>query len=108
MGRRISDSEAQERFGLIPGTYPNRVDFERVSKASEPIKEICRKELKKGNRLVETSEGWPTKGITLWLKNDFHSDYTSDSVTFLELNDPHYWKNEYRDTSAGDVIACKF
>jgi len=106
--KRISDSEAQERYGLIPGTYPNRIDYQRVSKASEAIRSICRKELKKGNRLVETSEGWPAEGITLWLKSDFHSDYSSESLEFRNLNDPHYWKDEYRDLNSGDIIACKF
>ncbi|WP_309021009.1 hypothetical protein [Pelagicoccus sp. SDUM812003] len=107
-GRRINDAEAQVSYNLTPGTYPNKTDLDRISKASEPIREIFKKEIIRGNRLSETSEGWPSKGVTIWLRNGFLKDHRTKSVEFRRLNDPHYWKDEYCDPETGDLIVSKF
>ena len=41
-------------------------------------------------------------------KKPFKGDYDLENIVFRNVNDPHYWKEEYIDNSVNHVLACKF
>lgn len=76
---------------------------------SQPIEEILNAEIAYGNKIVESSQGWPDKESTLiLLEKPFHKTYSTDKLEYRDINDPHYWKEEYIDKSNAQTIACKF
>ena len=84
------------------------VSQHHLDRLSKPLARILEAELKLGNKVVETGEGWPTKGVIVFLGQPFNAEYKIDGLEFREINDPHYWKWEYFDASAQDVLACKY
>lgn len=83
----------------------NHLNFE----VSPSIKLILEQELALGNTIIETNEGWPKEKSTfILLKNPFHKKYSLLNLKFRELNDPHYWKEEYQDEDNLQTIACRF
>ncbi|CAL2104429.1 conserved protein of unknown function [Tenacibaculum sp. 190130A14a] len=73
------------------------------------IEIILNAEITKGNKIVESSKGWPEKKSTLIiLEKPFHEKYEIDNLEYRCLNDPHYWKEEYLDKSNSQTIACRF
>lgn len=103
----LSESEAMTRFGLPPGTFAGAVDFQLIGRLSPAIFEILIAELKRGNRIVETSLKWPVRGVFVMLRSDFGQNYQKAGLEFTELNDPHYWRNQYVDTTTADGIGSK-
>ena len=81
------------------------LDFE----ISQSIKAILNSEIAQGNRVVESSKGWPEKESTLIiLEKPFHEKYGIDNLEYRDINDPHYWKEEYNDKNNMQTIACRF
>ncbi|MGY6648094.1 hypothetical protein [Wenyingzhuangia sp. IMCC45574] len=81
------------------------LDFE----ISQSIETILKAEITKGNRIVESSKGWPEKESTLViLERPFHKKYNLENLEYLEINDPHYWKEQYYDNNNKQTIACRF
>lgn len=81
------------------------LDFE----ISQSIEKILKAEITNGNRIVESSKGWPEKESTLIiLERPFHKKYNIENLEYREINDPHYWKEEYYDNNNKQTIACKF
>lgn len=82
-----------------------KLDFE----ISQLIETILKAEIAQGNRIVESSKGWPEKESTLIiLERPFHKKYSIDNLEYREINDPHYWKEEYSDNNNKQTIACRF
>ena len=66
-------------------------------------------ELVAGNSIAEVSS-WPPKcSLLIILKHPFHcSHLLPDDVEYFEINDPHYWKSEFRYKDGWQIIACRF
>lgn len=84
-------------------------DEERIRRLDLALREILEEELRRGNQIVETSEGWPQKGsIFVLLRLRFVRRYDRDGVVFRSVEDPHWWKEEYHSASTAHVLACQF
>jgi hypothetical protein len=86
------------------------IDQQLVKNLVGNIKSLLEHELRCGNQIVETSEGWPMKRVNIWLKNDFRKSYRTQyqNLKFRTLDDPHYWRNEYSDEENQEFIATQF
>jgi hypothetical protein len=74
-----------------------------------PLQVILNAELAAGNEIAEAS-AWPPKcELLIILREPFHRPYaTSGGVEFVEINDGHYWKSEYRYNNGMHTLACRF
>ena len=81
------------------------------SMESAPLQRFLEAELSAGNRVVD---GGPLQWGSLkrlvilgspFLTRAWENDAT---LTFREINDPHYWKAEVEDAAAGEMVACRF
>jgi hypothetical protein len=82
---------------------------EHIDNFSLTLTKILKQELKLGNKIVETSKGWPDNDtIIIFLGEPFKTTYDIDNIEYRNIDDPHYWKAEYFDTSTKHVLACKF
>lgn len=73
------------------------------------LTEILTAELRLGNVIVETADGWPkSTSILIFLKLPFFGEYHFDKIAYRDLNDIHYWKAEYFDKEGDHVLACGF
>lgn len=72
------------------------------------LRAILEAELAAGNEVAETSTGWPDPdSVFVRLRNAFRSRATPlpEGVEYQELNDPHWWKAEYRASKPRHVLA---
>lgn len=80
---------------------------------SAPLSLILEKELDAGNIITETYLGRFT-GVTeelffVFLKYPFKTEIKElEGLIYCEINDRHYWKAEYRDVHAHQILACGF
>jgi hypothetical protein len=73
------------------------------------IEEILKEEISLGNNIVESSNGWPERESTfILLEKPFRKRYEISNLEYLNLNDPHYWKEEYTDLKYKQTLACRF
>ena len=92
----------------------NLVDKELIDKLSIEMKEILEKELKAGNEIVETSQcrfsNDSVDNIYIFLKYPFKTKIRNnlEGITYIEINDKHYWKAEYTDEKNHQTLACNF
>lgn len=85
------------------------IDQNHIENLSSMLRKILLKELELGNEIVETSQGWPDKNtIIIFLKKPFIDEYSLDNTVYKNIDDPHYWKEEYFDQITKHIIACKF
>ena len=90
------------------------IDKMIINKLSIELKEILEEELKAGNEIVETSEGGFTyasrEQIFIFLKYPFKTKIRNNlkGITYIEINDRHYWKAEYTDEKNHQTLACNF
>ncbi len=76
---------------------------------SAPIQRILKKELRNGNKIVKTNKGWRAENsLLIILQFPFRRRYYWTRLDYKDLNDPHYWKAEYRDLPSNQTLACKF
>lgn len=76
---------------------------------SEALKIIINAEIKLGNEIVETGEGWSNDNtIIIFLKKPFFGIYKAENIDYLDLDDIHYWKAEYTDKLTNHTLACRF
>jgi hypothetical protein len=76
------------------------------------LRDILAAELAAGNTVQENRKGdWPEGACRfVLLKMPFMTEIRRDipGVTFMNVNDPHYWKAEYHDESLCEYLACGF
>jgi hypothetical protein len=85
------------------------INDDHLKRLSSKLSQILADEITAGNRVVETSEGWPeTKSINVFLERPFINSYDLEGVEFREINDPHWWKSEYIDHITRHILASKF
>jgi len=106
----ISHPDAREFYNIMGNMrYLNEVDLQRLKILHKDLNSILYTELKLGNSVFETSEGWPSKdSILVILSKPFHKKYNFASCAYNELNDPHYWKAQYQGDAPKHILACKF
>jgi len=94
-------------FKTSPGT--NQEDLRRVNNLHKDLKKILEKELKAGNSIFKTSEGDPLEtSILVLLSKPFTNKYTIGQAEYFGVNNPYYWKGEYRVPNTDHTLACKF
>lgn len=87
------------------------VDPAHVSELCPELRVLLDAELAAGNQIVETSRGWPKPtSIFVLLASPFKPAPGTllDGVTYLVVNDPHWWKAEYHHSPTGHVLGCRF
>jgi len=90
----------------------SNVENEIVNKVTGTLKEILERELSAGNEICETYEGdWPQEGsVMVFLSKPFKTPIQHDlpHIEYALVNDPHYWKAQYFDTTTNVYLCCKF
>jgi len=82
---------------------------EHINDFSSTLTKILNQEIELGNEIVETSKGWPDENtIIIFLKKPFIDEYKLENTEYRNIDDPHYWKAEYFDSSTKHVLACRF
>ena len=82
---------------------------EHIDNFSLALTEILNQELQLGNRIVETSKGWLVNNtVIIFLGEPFKKTHNNDNIGYRNIDDPHYWKAEYFDTSTQHILACIF
>jgi hypothetical protein len=75
------------------------------------LRQFLDAELAAGNQIAETSAGWPKPhSIFVMLALPFKTTPPAlpSGVTYLEVNDPHWWKAEYDHAPSGHLLGCRF
>jgi len=73
------------------------------------LKSIVKSELSLGNKISEVSTAWGgQEALLIVMAFPFKKTYTETGVIYHELNDPHYWKAEYRYDISKQILACRF
>ena len=82
---------------------------DHINNFSAKLKKILDEEIKLGNNIVETSDGWPyVSSIIVFLEKPFYQKYELEKIEYGHINDAHYWKAEYYDGELNHTLACKF
>lgn len=85
------------------------INSDHLQRLSAPLAVVLRAEIELGNRVEESSEGWPEpRTILVFLAHPFLGEYGHLPLEYRSVDDPHYWKAEYVDPQSGHVLACKF
>lgn len=82
-----------------------------LEKLSPALLKILERELSYGNRISETTQGWPrASSIVVLLEYEFLTPVARNlkGVVYREVNDPQYWKAEYFDPAYDHTLACAF
>ena len=82
-------------------------DWKLIDELCPELKNILDAELAAGNRIATTLDAW---GKMVMLTEHFRVPHAihGTRVTFLEVNDPHYWKSQYSVKELDQHVACKF
>ena len=84
-----------------------------IEELNKELLHILLKELKYGNQIKEISKADWSKAKNLLMVSLRYQFVTrhrhlSDKITYREVNDPHYWKEEYFCTDPKQTITCGF
>lgn len=75
------------------------------------LRKIMDAELKAGNKFKEACIGWPDdETLIVFFKNSFVTPTRNDlpDVEYKMIDDPHYWRSEYRDMAHKQLLADGF
>ena len=67
-------------------------------------------ELSAGNKVVETSTGWPKPmSVFVMLAEPFKAKLAKlpGGIIYNDVNDPHWWKADYFHEASGHALACR-
>lgn len=79
-----------------------------LAKLHPDLMAIVNRELAMGNEILETGQGWPDPdSMFVRLKLPFKTapNEVPDTVEYLEVNDPHWWKAEFHSLSPRHIVA---
>lgn len=82
-----------------------------VNRLCPSLRAICEMEIARGNRVCEVWEGeWPRpNSVFVMLEHPFARRYDEFSdLEFSQLNDPHYWGDDYSVENGRLILACRF
>lgn len=88
-----------------------RIDVAALGSLAEPLRRLVDAELGAGNTITDADVGRLGSGVVfVLLARPFAETRTTldDGVLRVEINDPHWWKTEYRHPATGHVVACRF
>lgn len=88
-----------------------RIDPAALGALAAPLRRLVEAELATGNVITDADIGRLGAGVVfVLLARPFTESCPTldDGVTRTELNDPHWWKSEYRHPATGHVVACRF
>lgn len=83
-------------------------DRPALDKLHPELMALVQRELAAGNEIVETGQGWPEPdSVFVRLRHPFTTRATEvpPTVTYQELNDPHWWKAEYSTQIPRHIVA---
>jgi len=86
------------------------IDPGHLERFAPELKVLLEAELKAGNKVVETSTGWPKpSSILVMLAEPFKAEplRTPKGLRFNNVNDPHWWKADYFHEASGHALACR-
>lgn len=85
----------------------HEIDPRKIEQLCPELRAILDVELAAGNEVIATFEGW---GSIVMLARPFRAAHAIDGqrVTFVEVNDPHYWKSQYSVKELDQHLACRF
>ena len=73
------------------------------------LQAILDAELARGNSILSLGDRPPDCRLFVQLARPFRKRYPAPpGVTYAALNDPHYWKAEYRTADGSECLACGF
>ena len=79
---------------------------------SHALQSVLIEELYAGAKIVEgtSNPNWGTLKRLIILDAPFRTTAWKEhsSLTFREINDPHYWKAEVEDSASHELLACRF
>lgn len=74
-----------------------------------PLQAILMSELSRGNSILSVGDWPPDCHLFVMLARPFKKKYaTVADVEYDAVNDPHYWKAEYRYRNGLECLACGF
>lgn len=82
-------------------------DHARIGQLCPELRTILDAELAAGNKVQTTLVAW---GMIVMLEQHFRVPHLIEGtrVSFLDVNDPHYWKSQYSVKELDQHVACKF
>ncbi|HHT77905.1 MAG TPA: hypothetical protein GXZ67_08500 [Clostridiaceae bacterium] len=90
----------------------SRIDESVISAFTGELQAILEKEIHAGNEIIETYAGdWPRPNSKMiFLEMPFRTPIRKDlpGIEFVNVNDPHYGKAEYRDLGNDLYLCCGF
>jgi len=73
------------------------------------LKEILLAETAAGNRIFDVLTGWPEpESILVLIRHAFKKKHKKAGIKYQQLNDPHYWNEEYSSTDPVHLLVCPF
>jgi hypothetical protein len=75
------------------------------------LRVLLEAEVAAGNQVAETSKGWPLPdSIRVLLNAPFYNspEQLPPGVRLVDVNDPHWWKQEYKHLASGSALACRY
>ena len=87
-----------------------RVDPAALAHLCPELRSILAAEIAIGNRVTDADIGRFNPGaVFVLLERPFREPWSlPHGVERVEINDPQWWKTEYRHRSTGHVLACRF
>ncbi|MBB6467192.1 hypothetical protein HNQ96_003071 [Aminobacter lissarensis] len=80
-----------------------------LPKMAPPLQAILMSELSRGNSILSVGDWPPDCRLFVMLARPFRKKYaTVAEVEYAAVNDPHYWKAEYRYRNGLECLACGF
>jgi RimJ/RimL family protein N-acetyltransferase len=86
------------RWTIDPDRWRSHRDAPALARLTSSLRTLLDAELAAGNEIVETGTGWPdADSVFVRLRLPFRARPASlpAGVSYLELNDPHWWRAEY-------------
>lgn len=73
------------------------------------LQAILDAEIARGNTILSVGDWPPDCRLFVQLARPFQKRYPAlPGVVYAVLNDPHYWKAEYRTADGSECLACGF
>ncbi len=89
----------------------SRIDPDALGLLCPELRPLLDAELAAGNRVTDADRGRFAPGaVFVLLETPFAETRPGldGGVVRVDVNDPHWWKTEYRHAASGHVVACRF
>lgn len=80
-----------------------------VPRMMPALQAILDAEIARGNSILSVGDWPPDCRLFVQLARPFRKGYPlPPGIAYVALNDPHYWKAEYRTADGAECLACGF